>query len=157
MVDVKHVKMDGKVSAEHKEIINLLDQCKDLINNKLVTSPTAVEQAATLKEFLDIFKQLESTMTEHFQEEETVTIIDLRKVCTPEEYLHDITLKIVVTMTWEDIGHYYHWLSPEVFKAFAKQEKIPFMVRLILKWYNRKYRNKYVLPLQKATSYAKRM
>lgn len=141
------------MSADHTTLLDILEKCEG--EALKVGEGDATAAAAVLKEFSDAFNELDALMADHLKEEEEGVLIDLRRACTPEEVLHNVTLPIVTTMSWEDCGHFYGAHSQATFTGFCRQEKIPFFVRWLLKNNIRRYRRKYIVPVEKAITYAK--
>lgn len=159
MTDEKKLILEPKLSADHHQLMAIIESCTAMIGKLAAASTdgssTAESETVILQEFVDTFTNMDNTNREHFKEEETVTIVALRSAATPEEVLKNITLPIISDLTWEDLGHYYSPFSSEKIKAFAKQEGIPFFIVWSIKLNVWRYNSKYLKPADLAIDTAK--
>ncbi|KAL4443863.1 hypothetical protein ABPG75_011600 [Micractinium tetrahymenae] len=139
-----------KISAGHQQLEALLAQ----LGNQMAAlfSPeakTAEQQRPLLEAAAATFGELKPLTLAHLAEEEAEAMPLMRRHFTPQEISKHVVTKIVRSMNGENFGVYMRPMTREQFRAFAKQEGMPFFIRWIIGHQVSQYKKKVWQPFER--------
>lgn len=138
-----------KVSAEHTELIGLLDECRVLLTSFLEAHEPQ-DALATLEELSAKFKSLTDLSISHFEEEEQELVIPLRKAFTPLEVKENITEKIFKGVPLSAHAPFFRTLSKTDRLEIYAAEKMPFFVPWLINFAVYRHTKKVYMPYMDA-------
>lgn len=116
------IKMDNKVEAEHKEILDIMKKIDDMVK--------ALKAGDKLTNIVATMKEYKTMLFPHLEEEEEFGLVLMRAYFTPAE-IGPMVQEIVGKGPIVEMGSFIHYETPDKFrKDFMVQEGIPFFV-----WY----------------------
>lgn len=134
-----------KISVEHTELIELLDECGVLLTTILETHDP-YEALATFDELRAKFKSLTDLSISHFEEEEKELLIELRKAFTPTEVKKNISDKILQGAPLSAHAPFFRPLSKRERQEFYAAEKMPFFVPWLINFTVHRHSKRVYMP-----------
>lgn len=125
------VKLPPKMSADHKTLLAMMDNCRDQINNFQVTGAANKDLQAVSK-LLEDFTAFKVCMEEHLHEEEVEGLPLLRKHFSSKE-VEPSEKKILETLTLRDMGWILRPMTEQQRKEWLSEVvKAPGLIQWLL-------------------------